>query len=117
MNQNIPNQLSPHQLNDWLHQESQKPYLIDVREAHELEIAKFPAVVLHCPLSQSSNWLSTLPETLSRDKPVVVICHSGVRSWDFGVWLLDQGLGIEVWNLDGGIDAWSRNVDSGVPRY
>jgi rhodanese-related sulfurtransferase len=47
----------------------------------------------------------------------VVLCHAGVRSWQFGCWLMEaQGYG-EVWNLQGGIDAWSVNVDPSVPRY
>jgi rhodanese-related sulfurtransferase len=47
----------------------------------------------------------------------VVLCHAGVRSHHFGLWLLDQGWGLEVWNLEGGIDAWSTQVDDTVPRY
>ena len=49
--------------------------------------------------------------------PVVVICHAGVRSWQFGCWLLQQRPDLTVWNLEGGIDAWSVQVDPSVPRY
>ena len=49
--------------------------------------------------------------------PVVVLCHAGVRSQHFGLWLLEQKTHGEVWNLEGGIDAWSVQVDSQVPRY
>ena len=41
----------------------------------------------------------------------------GVRSLDFGIWLLEQGITKSVWNLVGGIDAWSTDVDQSIPRY
>ena len=47
----------------------------------------------------------------------MVLCHAGIRSWQFASWLLEtQGLE-RVWNLEGGIDAWSVAVDPSVPRY
>ena len=46
-----------------------------------------------------------------------MICHAGVRSLHFGLWLLEQRQTLEVWNLEGGIDAWSVQVDPKVPRY
>ena len=61
--------------------------------------------------------LGTLQADLNPDQPVVVVCHAGVRSYHFGLWLLDQPWGLEVWNLEGGIDAWSLQVDPSVPRY
>ena len=117
MNQQIPKHISAVELNLWLQQESQKPLLIDVREAEEIAIATFPLPVVHFPLSQASQWVDQLPEKLSVHQPVVVICHSGIRSLNFGQWLLQQDLQYEVWNLDGGIDAWSVNVDPEIPRY
>ena len=51
------------------------------------------------------------------EQPIVVICHSGVRSWHFAMWLISQNSNYKVWNLDGGIDAWSVEVDPTVPRY
>ncbi len=104
-------------LQAWLVQKSPKPLLIDVREAQEIDIAPFPAEVIHWPLSQFSGWINEVPERLVPSQSVVVICHSGIRSWNFAVWLIEQGCGCEVWNLEGGIDAWSVNVDSTVPRY
>ena len=117
MKTNIPRQLSPSDLFTWLLKESGKPLLVDVREDHELAIAPFPADVLHLPLSESSRWIEEIPTKVQKSQPVVVICHSGIRSWNFGSWLLEQDLACEVWNLEGGIDAWSVNVDSSVPRY
>ena len=91
--------------------------LVDVREDEELALARLPHPVLHLPLSRSQAWLESLPTLLDPDRPVVVLCHAGVRSWHFGCWLLqEQGLK-QVWNLQGGIEAWSIEVDPSVPRY
>jgi rhodanese-related sulfurtransferase len=54
---------------------------------------------------------------LRRDRPVVVLCHAGVRSWQFACWLMEAHSYSEVWNLQGGIDAWSVRVDPSIPRY
>jgi rhodanese-related sulfurtransferase len=91
--------------------------LVDVREHRELDLARLPHPVLHLPLSESNDWAPRIGELLERDRPVAVLCHSGMRSWQFGSWLLqEQGYG-EVWNVEGGIDAWSRDVDPAIPRY
>ncbi len=91
--------------------------LVDVREAGELALARLPHPVLHLPLSRFHDWGPTLSEHLQRDRPVAVLCHAGIRSWQFGCWLVEQqGYG-DVWNLSGGIEAWSLEVDASVPRY
>jgi rhodanese-related sulfurtransferase len=91
--------------------------LVDVREDQELIWAQLPHPVLHLPLSRSQEWLADLEQRLQRDRPVAVLCHAGVRSWQFACWLVEQqGYG-QVWNLQGGIDAWSVEVDPAVPRY
>ena len=91
--------------------------IVDVREDGELALARLPFDVLHLPLSRHLEWLPDLESRLDRQQPVVVLRHAGIRSWDFGCWLIqEQGYG-DVWNLQGGIDAWSREVDPQVPRY
>ena len=91
--------------------------LIDVREEQELRIASFPSEVVHLPLSQVDEWIKTVPTIFASNSSVVVICHSGIRSWNFATWLIEQGLIDDVWNLEGGIDAWSVSIDSTIPRY
>jgi rhodanese-related sulfurtransferase len=91
--------------------------IVDVREDAELALARLPHPVLHLPLSRHREWLPELETRLDPQQPVVVLCHAGIRSWDFGCWLIqERGYG-DVWNLQGGIDAWSREVDGQVPRY
>ena len=93
------------------------PLLVDVREQQELTLAPFPNDVLHLPLSGAEQWMNTLEGCFQVERDVVVLCHAGVRSWQFGCWLLAQMPELKVWNLEGGIDAWSTQVDSSVPRY
>ena len=73
--------------------------------ASRLSLRSLPSLVRCCTApSQSQAWLATLQADLKPDQAVVV-CHAGIRSYHFGLWLLDQPWGLEVWNLEGGIDA------------
>jgi rhodanese-related sulfurtransferase len=91
--------------------------LVDVREDGELALARLPHPLIHLPLSRSSEWLSEVPVRLRRELPVVVICHAGVRSWQFACWLQQMEGYPDVWNLEGGMEAWSVRVDPSIPRY
>lgn len=91
--------------------------LVDVREDQELAMARMAEPVVHLPLSRSQDWIGQLESLLSRERPVVVICHAGVRSWHLASWLIEAQGYEDVWNLMGGIDAWSVAVDPSVPRY
>ena len=118
MDQKVPLNITPKDLSKILEDDSsEKPLIVDVREDNEISLASFSYSVLHLPLSKAANWSSKIGELLPNDKPIVVICHAGVRSLSFGVWLLEQGVTTSVWNLVGGIDAWSIDVDQSVPRY
>ena len=116
MTSSSPQSISARDLQAWLSSGSALQ-LVDVREHSELEIAPFPGEVEHLPLSESNLWLADLPTRLTTSKPIVVICHAGIRSRNFGCWLLDRGPDYDVWNLEGGIHAWSVEVDPSVPRY
>jgi rhodanese-related sulfurtransferase len=91
--------------------------LVDVREAMELQLAAMAEPVLHLPLSGSEDWIQRIDALLDRDRDVVVLCHAGIRSWQFGCWLMEVHGFERVWNLHGGIDAWSVEADPSVPRY
>lgn len=98
-------------------QQGEPIQLVDVREDQELELARLGWPVLHLPLSRSAEWIDQIDTLLARERPVAVLCHAGIRSWQFGCWLMEQqGYG-DVQNLQGGIDAWSVEVDPQVPRY
>ena len=116
MNQRTPQPLTAAELAAWLKKEPALT-LVDVREHRELTIAAFPYPVEHLPLSEAAQWMDAIDQRLPPSQAVVVLCHAGVRSWNFGCWLLERNPAQEVWNLEGGIDAWSLAVDSSVPRY
>jgi len=84
--------------------------LLDVREPHEVEFAKIEPHV-HIPMGA----LPVRHEEMDKGTPIVVMCHTGVRSAQVCQYL--EPLGYNVTNLKGGIDAWSALVDLTVPRY
>ena len=114
---NIPNSLSVHDLNNWVNSKSENLIIIDVREEQEIEIASLPFVDIYIPISKVS--LEYVSSILSRylNKKFVILCHRGIRSYNFAQWLIDNKLLEEVWNLKEGIDGWSIYIDSAIPRY
>lgn len=90
-----------------------KPHrLIDVREPFELSIAKLENSE-DIPMRAVPGCLAQLEDD---DKPLVVMCHHGVRSLQVVCWLREQGVE-NCRSLAGGIERWSRDVDPEVPRY
>ncbi len=84
--------------------------LLDVREGWEHDTVAIAGDV-NIPMSSVPNRISEI----SKDQPVVVMCHHGGRSRQVMQWLRQQGY--DAINLEGGIDAWSREIDSSLPRY
>ncbi len=117
MNQKLPHSITPEILKDWIFDKSINLAVVDVREDQELEIAPFPFKVIHIPLSKAPQLTPLFLESLTSDQKLVVICHSGIRSWNFATWIIEQNCICTVWNLIGGIDDWSLRVDPSVPRY
>jgi adenylyltransferase/sulfurtransferase len=85
--------------------------LIDVREPFEYEIAQIDGAKL-IPLGEITERL----DELEREQPIIVHCHSGMRSAQAVQLLQERGFA-KVYNLEGGIDAWSDQVDANVPKY
>jgi adenylyltransferase/sulfurtransferase len=85
--------------------------LIDVREPHELQIARLPGAELY-PLGQLAAHLSELD---SADE-IVLFCKGGTRSARALELLVSAGFR-KVKNLKGGINAWAREVDTSLPVY
>jgi adenylyltransferase/sulfurtransferase len=88
------------------------PFVLDVREPHEADIADIGADQL-IPVGQLQERLSELeaPE----DEEFVVHCRSGGRSGQAVEFLREQGY--DAVNLAGGTLAWSEEVDDSVPTY
>jgi rhodanese-related sulfurtransferase len=79
--------------------------LVDVREPHEVARMAFdhPNCV-EMPLSQFQQRFMELP----RDKPLVLACASGGRSFQAMQFLMHRGYG-HVANLRGGIGLWATH--------
>jgi adenylyltransferase/sulfurtransferase len=91
----------------------EKPYLLDVRQPWEHELASLPGSIL-LPLDELSARTSEIGA--DKDELVVCYCHHGVRSLHAALILGAAGFTRAV-SLRGGIDAWSQLVDLAVPRY
>tara|TARA_Y100000589_G_scaffold292105_1_gene296037 strand:+ start:1210 stop:1560 length:351 start_codon:yes stop_codon:yes gene_type:complete len=114
---NIPKSLTALKLKDWLNSKKEQPIVIDVRESLEVGIASLPFVDIYIPMSKvTSDYVSSLISKYL-NKQFVILCHRGIRSYNFAQWLIENDLAEEVWNLEEGIDGWSVYVDSRIPRY
>ena len=113
----IPKLLTVQSLYKWLNSDSENPVIIDVRESMELEIANFPYMDIHIPMSEVTKEYVCSKINDHLDKELVILCHRGIRSFNFAQWLLENNFIDKVWNLENGIDGWSIHIDSKIPRY
>ena len=114
---NIPNSLTVHNLNQWLNSNHENPIIIDVREALEIDKALFPFVDIYIPISKVSFEYVSSIMSKHFNKKFVILCHRGIRSYNFAQWLIENELVQNVWNLEEGIDGWSIHIDPSIPRY
>jgi rhodanese-related sulfurtransferase len=105
-------QLTVTDLAHWLADSArERPVLLDVREPWELATCALPGT-LSIPMGQiPARW-----SEIDTDRPVVCICHHGVRSLQVMRYLAHQGLE-DLYNLAGGIDAWAREIDPAMAVY
>jgi adenylyltransferase/sulfurtransferase len=87
------------------------PFLLDVREPHELEISALPNAK-NIPLGTLAARLSELDTA----QDMVVFCKSGGRSTRALELLTSAGFK-KVKNLKGGINGWAKEVDTKLPVY
>jgi sulfur-carrier protein adenylyltransferase/sulfurtransferase len=85
--------------------------IIDVREPYEVEICHIEGAE-HIPMRQIPGHV----DALDREKHLMILCHSGVRSRHVTEFLRSHGLHA-VSNITGGIDAWAEQLDPGMRRY
>ncbi|CEM03187.1 unnamed protein product [Vitrella brassicaformis CCMP3155] len=124
----------------WLESED-PPIVLDIREPFEWQMAKLKLKkrgssdedaegleaergsdhdgvhakengVYYVPMREVGAWVSELDHP---DRPILVLCHHGMRSMMITQAL--KPLGAKVCNVQGGIDQWSVVVDPDVPRY
>lgn len=100
--------LSPEEVRAFMAVHPRDSYqLLDVRQAGEYEKGHLAGALL-MPVKE----VTTRMAELGRDKPLLVYCHSGLRSKAAAQLLLAQGFS-EVYNMSGGIVAWQGEQVSG----
>jgi rhodanese-related sulfurtransferase len=107
-------QIYPAQIAEWASQQAQRPILLDVREAWELQTASAKPEALdlvHMPMQSIPARLDELDKT----RPIACLCHHGGRSMQVASFLSQHGF--QVVNVAGGIHAWSTQVDPLIPLY
>jgi rhodanese-related sulfurtransferase len=105
-----PRRLTPRELADRIAR-GDDLQLVDVREPVEWEIGRLDGSVL-IPRGD----LASRVDELDRERPVVCICHHGVRSLHAAAILAARGFE-DVYDLAGGLDRWADDVDPSFPRY
>ncbi|MCI4363506.1 MAG: sulfurtransferase [Thermoplasmata archaeon] len=103
--------ITPEELAPRLRAGAGAPFLLDVREDEEREVARIEPS-LHIPMAE----VPARKEELPKDREVVVYCHHGGRSQMVAAYLEQEGF-TQVSNLTGGIDAWAQRIDPKVARY
>lgn len=96
---------------------SGRALLVDVRLSEEREVSRLPIVgdEVHAPLHLLNDFLDDIEEAAG-GRPILTLCHHGVRSIKAALAL--RGCGIEdAHSIAGGIENWSLLVDRSVPRY
>jgi rhodanese-related sulfurtransferase len=83
-----------------------RPLLVDVREPEEFAVVRAPGVAL----VPTSTFLLKVGE-LPVDRPLLLICRTGIRSGAVTAYLQRQGR-TDVANVAGGMDAWEA---AGLP--
>ena len=89
----------------------ERTLIIDVREPFELAICQVEGAE-HIPMRQIPEQVDALP----RDKHLLILCHSGGRSYRVTEFLRARGFSA-VSNVAGGIDAWAEEIEPGLARY
>ena len=85
--------------------------LIDVREPNEFEICNLKGELI--PMGE----IPANADKISKDKPVIIHCRSGVRSARMINYLEENNGFTNLYNLKGGILAWASEIDPSMPKY
>lgn len=91
--------------------------LVDVRLSEEREVAVLSAGSgeVHAPLHELNEHLDDI-EDAANGRPILTLCHHGVRSIKAALAL--RGCGFEdTLSIAGGIENWSKAIDPSIPRY
>ena len=87
------------------------PIVIDVREAHELEISSLSQAI-HIPMNDLNEKIGQY----SVDDHLVIMCRTGSRS-NYVTQALSNAGYKNVKNLTGGINEWAKKIDKSITIY
>lgn len=102
--------ITPEQLKSRL-DAGETPVLLDVREDWEYKICSIPGSI---NISMSN--VNRMLDELSPTDITVIICHHGMRSYQVGCFLENNGFG-KIMNLEGGVDVWAKTIDLDMAQY
>jgi len=110
-------QVRPSDLAQWLQsvREHGEPVVLDVREPHELQLARVKAdgfTLIAIPMGLIPARLSELKP----EQPIACLCHHGGRSMQVASFLQSRNFE-HVANIAGGIHVWAAEIDPTIPRY
>ena len=110
-------QITVHQLAQWLQDPERDLILLDVRLPWELRFARIEDPrVLHLPMQAlPAKAEATLPTPTAEHPPIYVICHHGLRSATVVRWLKAQGWP-NCYNVQGGLERYAQRIDPDVGR-
>lgn len=81
--------------------------LVDVRTPQEFSSGALPGSTLVTYNSWAPKTFLNQMEAFDREKPLLLVCAVGGRSWAAALALKRRGFQ-EVYNLNGGLQAWAR---------
>ena len=114
-------QLSPNQVAQWARQQGlgangERPLLLDVREPWEVQLAAIPESPDFEVVCMPMRAIPARYPELARSRPVICLCHHGMRSMQVAHFLNQQGFQ-NLANVVGGINAWSMELDPSIAVY
>jgi len=107
----IPLEISVTEAKRRLDSAPNRTLLIDVREPYEWQICHIENSE-HVPMRQ----IPARADALPKDRHLLIICHTGVRSLRVTEFLRAQGFAA-VSNVAGGVAAWTEHIDPTLARY
>ena len=88
-----------------------QPFLIDVRSDAEYQQKRVSFTNLQVPHEEILTRVNDIP----RDRDIILLCRSGMRSQMAAMFLAQDGYDSQkLYNLDGGIMAWSNQLPSDI---
>lgn len=91
----------PHEAHQLL-QDRKDLLIVDVRSAKEIELVRIPQSTF-VSLGDIAQNTAKIPQ----DRPVLLVCAVGGRSYAAGLYLNQRGY-LQVYNLRGGIKGWQQ---------